>query len=222
MNNNVTLICETLVIFTLVLVSFKLFRKEGLYIWVAIAAILANIMTLKNANILGLNSTCGAVLFASIFLATDIISEHYSKEDAKKAVNIAIFANIVLIVSSQICIKYIPSSIDFANGYITGLFSINLRVTLASIVCMYIANILDVYLFDRLKRACNNKHLWLRNNVSTMLCNCGENFMFICMAYIGIYSMTNIISIATSICIIEAIIALIDTPFLYISKKISG
>lgn len=59
------------------------------------------------------------------------------------------------------------------------------------------------------------------NNVSTMLCNCGENFMFIGMAYIGIYSMTDIISIATSICIIEAIIALIDTPFLYISKKIS-
>lgn len=46
--------------------------------------------------------------------------------------------------------------------------------------------------------------------------------MFICMAYIGIYNMTDIISIATSICIIEAIIALIDTPFLYISKKISG
>ena len=81
---------------------------------------------------------------------------------------------------------------------------------------------LDVYLFDRLKSVCNNKHLWLRNNVSTILCNCGENFMFICMAYIGIYSMTDIISMATSTCIIEAIIALIDTPFLYISKKISG
>ena len=37
-----------------------------------------------------------------------------------------------------------------------------------------------------------------------------------------LYLNNDIISMATSMCIIEAIIALIDTSFLYISKKISG
>jgi uncharacterized integral membrane protein (TIGR00697 family) len=204
----------------MVLISFKLFKKEGLFIWAALAPVLANIFTLKNANIFGLNCTCGSVLFASIFLVTDIISERYNEKESKKAIYIGVFSNIVLIISSQIALRYIPSNIDIMNNKLVDIFSLNLRVTISSIICFLLSNLLDVIIYNRLKKKTNNKLIWLRNNISTIICNCTENFLFIFLAYVGIFSIQDIIIIALSTSVIELIVAILDTPFLYIAKNI--
>ena len=99
------------------------------------------------------------------------------------------------------------------------LFGISIRTTIASMTMFFISNMLDVYLYNKLKDKFPNK-LWLRNNVSTILCNCIENYFFNTLAFIGIFSIPVIISIATTTSIIEIIIALCDTPFLYLSKKL--
>ena len=65
------------------------------------------------------------------------------------------------------------------------------------------------------------KRLWLRNNASTILCNCAENFGFITLAFIGIYDLETILTIAISTSIIEAIVAVCDTPFLYVAGMIN-
>ena len=79
----------------------------------------------------------------------------------------------------------------------------------------------DIYLYNKIKEKYPNK-LWLRNNISTILCNCLENYFFNTLAFIGIFSMNVIISIATTTTIIEIVIALCDTPFLYLSKKLKS
>lgn len=78
----------------------------------------------------------------------------------------------------------------------------------------------DVYLFNKIKEKMNGKGLWVRNNVSTILCNCIENFGFIALAFWGIYDLQTILTIAASTSIIEAIVAVLDTPFLYLAKKV--
>ena len=59
------------------------------------------------------------------------------------------------------------------------------------------------------------------NNVSTILCNCLENFGFIFLAFVGIYDGATILTIAASTSIVEAIVALCDTPFLYLAGGIN-
>lgn len=218
--NEVILIVEVVVVFSLLLAFHKLFGKEGVIAWVAIATILANIITAKNAMIFGLSTAIGTVMFASTFLATDILSECYSKEDAKKAIYIGLASNIVLISATQIALKYIPSPFDYANEAMTTLFALNLRISIASAAMYFIANMMDVYLFNKIKEQTNGKALWLRNNVSTILCNCLENFGFIGLAFYSIYDIKTIITIATSTSIIELIVAILDTPFLYMARKI--
>ena len=100
------------------------------------------------------------------------------------------------------------------------LFGLNLRISIASAVMYFISNMMDVVLFDKLKQKTNGKALWLRNNVSTILCNCLENFFFIGLAFWGIYDIKTILIIAGSTSVIEMIVAVMDTPFLYLSKKI--
>ena len=67
-----------IVVFTLVVLIEKLFKKEGLYVWLSIAVILANLTVCKMIDVFSFTTSLGNVLFASTFLATDIMSEKYS------------------------------------------------------------------------------------------------------------------------------------------------
>lgn len=218
--NEVVLITEVIVVFTLLLICHRFFGKEGVIAWVAIATVLANIITAKNAMIFGLSTAIGTVMFASTFLATDILSECYTKEDAKKAVYIGLFSNVVLISATQIALKYTPSPFDYANDAMNTLFALNLRISLASAAMYFIANMADVYIFNKIKEKMNGRAMWVRNNVSTILCNCLENFGFIGLAFWGIYDTETIITIAVSTSVIEAVVAVLDTPFLYFARTI--
>ena len=218
--NELLLFVEIIVVFSLLLLMKKFFGKNGVIAWVAIASILANIQVTKSIDIFGLSATLGNVLFASSFLATDILSECYGTKESKKAVFLGLFSVLVYIVITQISLLFIPNAIDIAHQPMTQLFSLAPRICLASVSMYFVANLLDVLLFEKLKKIFTGKKMWLRNNISTILCNCVENFGFVFLAFFGIYSIEEILIIALTTCVIETIIAICDTPFLYIAKKI--
>ena len=197
----------------------KIFKKEGLYAWISIALITANILVAKNIDILGLQATLGNILFASTFLATDILSEKYSAKESRKAVNIGIVSVILFTLATQFSLLFKPNEIDLVNDSLKNLFSLNLRISASSILMCYLSNLLDIYLFEKIKKKIPNK-LWLRNNIATIISNCLENYFFTILAFIGIYDIKTILSIATTTTILEIIIAVCDTPFLYLSKKL--
>ena len=218
---NVLLIFLNIVVcFTLVILVEKIFKKEGLYVWIAIALIMANILECKTIGLFGFTSTTGNVLFASIFLATDIMCEKYGKEYSKQAINLAVFAIIAFTAIMQIGLLFKPDPTDFAHDAMKTLFSLNLRITLSSLVMFYISNRLDIFLFEKIKNKLPNK-LWVRNNVATITSNVLENYFFIFFAFVGIYDFPTMINIATTISVVEIVIAIFDTPFLYLSKKLN-
>ena len=209
-----------IVTFSLVVLIEKLFKKEGLYVWLSIATILANLTVCKMIDVFSFTTSLGNVLFASTFLATDIMSEKYSKKDAKKGVYISIFSGITFIIITQLTLLFIPSADDVVNDAMKTLFSISIRTISASMIMFFISNMADIHIYNKLKEKYPNK-MWLRNNLSTIACNCIENYFFNTLAFIGIFPMSVIISIATTTTIIEIVIAVCDTPFLYLSKKLS-
>lgn len=217
--NNLIFIIETVTVFGLLTLTNKFFKRDGVIAWVAIATILANIITAKNATIFGMNTAIGTVMFASTFLATDILSESYGKKYANKAVLLGLFSSAVLIIATQIALLYKPSAFDYADSPMRTLFGLNLRISISSMIMYVIANLGDIFIFNKIKDKTGGKAMWLRNNVATILCNCLENFGFIGLAFWGIYDIKTIINIAVSTSVIELIAALIDTPFLYLNKK---
>ena len=206
--------------FGLVVLIEKLFKKEGLFVWVSISTIIANILVCKSINVLGLATCLGNVMFASNFLATDIMSEKYSYEDAKKAIIMAVCSQVIFIIMTQMALLYIPSDVDMTNDSMKTLFSINLRVSISSLVMFFLSNMADIYLFKKIKEKFP-KQLWLRNNVSTIVTNCLENYLFTFFAFVGIFPFGVMISSATVASVLEMIIAIADTPFIYLSKKIN-
>lgn len=220
MLNNILLFGSIIGVFSLMLVIKKFFGKEGLIGWIAIASILANIMIMKSVDLLGIGATLGNVLFASNFLATDMLTENYGYKEAKKGVLFGIFGVIVYLLVTQVALLFVPNASDFGHESFKTLFELAPRITLASVSLFAFSNFVDIRLYEFLRKKSNGKKMWLRNNVCTMVSNGCENFIFYLIAFGGVMSMSTILSVALSTTIIEIIIALCDTPFLYLSKKI--
>ena len=220
MTNEILMIFEMIIYFGILLLIKKFLGKEGIIGWMGIASILANIVLLKNINIFGISATLGNVLFASNFLATDILTENYGYKEAKKGVKFAIIALVIYLIIGQVSLLFVPNEFDTMQSTFEMLFSFAPRITLASISMFALSNFIDIRLYEYLRIKSDNKKMWLRNNVCTIICNGGENFLFYIIAFAGVMPMSEIIAIAISATIIEVIIALCDTPFLYLSKKI--
>lgn len=218
--NHLYLIIEIVVAFGLLLAAKKFFGKAGVLAWIALATIFANIFEAKNIDLFGLNLAAGHVMFGSVFLATDILSEYYGKKAAKTGVWVGLAADIALIATTQICRLYAPSAADTADPAIQRLFTMSLRITAASAVMFFISNWCDVLLFAKIRELTGGKYLWLRNNVATILCNCLENFLFYILAFYPMFSMGQIVSMGLATCLLEIIIGVCDTPFLYLAKKL--
>lgn len=218
--NELLMVIGIIGVFSLLLITKRFFGKEGLICWIGVATILAEIGVAKSVNILGLSATLGNIMFASNFLATDILVECYSEKEAKKSLKTGIWFLLIFLLVTQGMVMFKPNELDFANDSMKTLFSIVPRISFASITMLIIANFVDIKLYSFLKKKMNDKHMWLRNNISTILCNGVENFFFTVIAFLGVYSIKDIIIISVATTIIETIIAICDTPFLYLSKKI--
>ena len=205
--------------FSIEIIIEKIFKKEGLYAWISVALITANILVAKNINILSLQATLGNILFASTFLATDILSEKYSAKESRKAVNIGIISVILFMIATQFSLLFKPNNLDMVNDSLKNIFTFNLRISISSIVMCYLSNMLDIIVFEKIKKKTPNK-MWVRNNIATIISNCLENYFFTIFAFIGIYDLKTIFAIATTTTILEIMIAICDTPFLYLSKKL--
>ncbi len=209
----------TLVIsFTFVILSYKFLGKTGLFLWIAIATIVSNIQTVKLVNIFGIESSLGTILYGSTFLATDILNLKYGKKEAKKTILIGFLTMIVMTVFMSLCLKYAPSSNDFAQQSLTTIFTVNIRITIASLIAFAFSQFIDTILFQKLQKKYNK--LWLSNNASTMICQIIDTIIFCTITYYGLVDIQVIFQIMISMYVFKFVIALCDTPYIYIANKI--
>lgn len=226
MTNEILLVLSIFIIYGSELFMFKLFAKQGLYCFTVLATIAANIEVLIVINAFGMEMTLGNVLFASTFLATDIISEIYGKKDAKKAVHIGIVTSVIFIVFSQWWLLYIPAQSDFAMPALKTVFSNTPRLMLVSIIVYAIVQQFDVWAYHKwwefTKKRCgdSNRFLWVRNNGSTMVSQFLNNLLFTFGAFWGMHSIGTIWNIVISSYVIFLVTSLADTPFIYLARKI--
>ena len=132
--NELLFILTIVVCFTTTLVFYKFLGKNGLLIWVAIATIISNIETVKLVDLFGIETALGTVLYASTFLTTDILNEKYGKKFAIKALYIGFTSMVLMTVFTSIALLFKPSTSDFANESLKLIFTLNIRITIASLL----------------------------------------------------------------------------------------
>ena len=175
----------------------------------------------------GMDQTLGNTLFASSFLATDILSELYGKKEANKGVLVGIITTILFILLSTMWINYVPAEGDWAMPFVKQLFANTPRVLIASLVAYAVSEAFDVWLYhkwwDLTEQRFGNKDkcLWFRNNFSTLFSQLVNIVIFNFGAFLGIYSLSQLFSITIACYVIYIVTSLLDTPFIYLAKKIA-
>ena len=226
MINELLLIGSVIFIFAMALAGYAFFGKTGLYCLSATATVLANIEVLILINAFGVEQTLGNVLFAVTFLITDILSECEGKKAANKAVFIGMFTSVFFLLLSQSWLLYIPNENDWASPAINTIFSNTPRMLIASFAVYAVSQMFDVWLYHKwwafTEKKCGDKRrfLWLRNNGSTLISQLINTLLFTFLAFFGTYDFGTLISIFFSSYVIYIFTSLLDTPVVYLARKI--
>ena len=221
---NEILIATTLLLtFGSVLLWFRLFRRAGLYALTAFITIVANIEVCILVDAFGIEMTLGNMLFAGTFLATDILSEVYGREDANKCVKVGILTSVSMIVLTSLWMLYTPSANDFVFPAVVTVFSNTPRVLIASLVVYAICQVVDVHLYHCIwyMTGKNEKHMWMRNNVATLVSQALNAVLFNFIAFYGTVDMSTMCSIILANFSITVVTSLLDTPVLYLARHIA-
>lgn len=207
--------------FFCIIFAYKKFGKLGLYIWVPISTILANIQVVMLVKLFGMDATLGNILYAGGFLVTDILAENYGKKEAKLAVSLGFFSLIATTIIMQIAINFNPlvvdNSLEIFNG-VKNIFALMPRLAIASLTAYLISQNYDIFAYEFIKsKFSSRKYIWLRNNLSTMTSQLLDNAIFTIIAFLGVFPLEVLINIFISTYVIKFIVALCDTPFIYLA-----
>ncbi len=219
MTNELLWILVFLIDFSALLLIYKFFGRIGLFAWVAMATVIANIQVIKVIQLCGITATLGNVLYASIFLATDILSENYSKKDAALAAILGFVSMLALPLLMTLSLLFKPGEGDFSQEALKTLFGVVPRVVAGSAVAYIVSQIHDVWSYHFIKtKMPSTKMLWLRNNGSTLVSQLLDSLIFSTIAFYGLYPTRIFLEIVLTTYLLKAVCALLDTPFIYLAK----
>ena len=239
-NTEVVWFLMLILCFLSILVFLRLFGYVGLYVYSAIAIIAANIQVLKQANFNFFSSinekiipfyepspiALGTILFASTFLCTDILSEYYGKEKARKNVLIGFCSFFLMTILMLVTIGIQPAEdewVSMVQESLAILFTPMTSIFVASMIAYLISQYFDIWFFSYLKTVSSNKLLWLRNNVSTAVSSLIDNTIFSIFAWIILnpypFPLSDVImTFILGVYLLRVFIAILDTPFIYLAK----
>ncbi|WP_179349926.1 queuosine precursor transporter [Winogradskyella pacifica] len=160
----------------------------------------------------------GILPYPITFLITDLISEIYGKKRANDIVVVGIFASLF-----SLLIIYIASSVPATNwSYVDDtmfnkVFGNTSLAVFASMITYLFAQFVDIQIYHFWKRLTKGKHLWLRNNFSTWFSQFIDTFTIVSLlCTFGIIDWDNFAGLLISGFIFKVLVALLDTPFLYL------
>ena len=150
------------------------------------------------------------------FLVTDLISELYGQRKANLVVFSGFIASMFVLLFLWLGSQFeaIPSSIVNDSIY-NSVFQNAWRLIAASMVAYLIAQFIDVRIFHFWKKLTNGKHLWLRNNGSTIASQLVDTSLVICILFIGVWDGRQIFNGIIDGWLFKMLMAFIDTPIIY-------
>lgn len=176
---------------------------------ITIASVLAN----KIISVAGFYVPAGVLAFSVTFICTDVISEIWGKERAGRTVLGGFIALVAALALVQLSLAWPPAPFWEGNAAFRAILGSTSRIIVASFVAYLASQFHDVWAFHFWKRATGDRHLWLRNNLSTAVSQFIDSFLFIFIAFYGVMPLWPLILGQWAI---KLAISILDTPLVYL------
>lgn len=160
--------------------------------------------------------------FPLTFLVTDVVSEIYGERQARYFVVLGFSMTLVLLALVLIGLSLPPATGYQLEASYQSVFAPTWRLFFASMLAYLFAQMVDVRVYHFVKRLTGGRWLWLRNNASTMTSQLVDSFT---VAFVFLYAneavfsgtVGDLIVIVLSAYVAKVIIALLDTPLIYLA-----
>lgn len=224
-------------------------RRERVFL--VLAGVFLSAMTLLNVigitkfvQLGPLAVAVGVLPYPITFLCTDLISELYGKSRANFLVTVGLFINgfiLLVMTAGQYATSVDPANMppwqilqlakpiplpsgDSLEGSVelfTVMYAMTSGAVTASMAAYITAQYCDVQLFHFWKRVTKGKHLWLRNNFSTLLSQLVDSVMVVTVTFGAVFlrgemAFQTLLVLVASNYGFKAAVALLDTIPLYI------
>jgi uncharacterized integral membrane protein (TIGR00697 family) len=180
----------------------------------------------RDGNIYTMSVPVGVLAYPVTFLATDLISELFGRKKAQLVVWVGFFLNFFMLLVMSVG-HWLPNTGGVSGGLplFEGVYEFMVGNTIASMIAYLTAQTVDVRLFHFWKNLTGGKHLWLRNNASTMFSQLVDSTAILTILYLSGNLGDNVDSVATLIILIinsylfKFFFALFDTPLFYLGVR---
>jgi uncharacterized integral membrane protein (TIGR00697 family) len=210
-------------------IGVKIFSLEETFSWKP-----ANIKLF--GDVYSFNLTCGVLLWPVVFIMTDIINEYYGL----KGVRFLSWMTVILIAYAFLmifgAINTSPNSwwvtskqdigIESMDVAYNGIFGQGLGIVIASMTAFLLGQLVDVFVFHKIKKVTGEKKIWLRATGSTLISQLIDSFVVLIIAFYfypkyvpnqgSPWPFNQIIAICIVNYIYKFIMAIILTPVIYL------
>lgn len=173
------------------------------------------------------NMTAGVILWPFVFIMTDIINEYFGKDGVRKLS----YLTVVMLIYSFIMVRvamglnganfWINSGsnkgiIDMSSAY-NSVFGAGLMIIIGSLVAFLVGQMVDAFIFTKIKDKTNNKFIWLRATGSTVVSQFIDSYVVLIIAFYigGTFSFKQVMAIGTINYIYKLTMSVVLLPLLY-------
>lgn len=181
--------------------------------------------------------TAGVLLWPVVFVMTDVINEYYGPKGVRflSFLTIGLIAFAFLLFTGAIALSpadfwatnYFPGVPD-SDAAFRGIFGQSQAIIVASLVAFLVGQLLDVYVFHRIKRLTGEKRIWLRATGSTLVSQAVDSFVVLFIAFYvaprvagnaAPWSFARVMAICAGNYIYKFAVALLLTPVIYAAHR---
>lgn len=185
--------------------------------------------------ILDFNLTAGVILWPVVFITTDIINEYYGKSGVKKisflTAGLITFSFLIIFIVTSLSPADFwmnvnskdPNGSSFDVNYAYNLiFRQGMGIIVGSLIAFLIGQLLDVYIFQKLRKYTGPKMIWLRATGSTLVSQFVDSFVVLGIAFylLGNWSFAQVMAVGIINYIYKFSVAILLTPAIYLAHNI--
>lgn len=175
------------------------------------------------------NLTAGVVIWPIVFITTDLINEYFGKPGVKRisylTAGLIAYAFVVIFLTMLLAPadwwvdanNTDPDGNTFNIHYaFNKIFGQGQRIIIGSLTAFLLGQLVDVFVFQKLKRVTGNRMLWLRATGSTLVSQFIDSFVVLFIAFYGVFTHSQIVAIGITNYIYKFFIAIALTPVIYL------
>ena len=208
----------------------------GIFVTNAIIAEILGTKIFDFSYLKNFSLSVGVLIWPVVFITTDIINEYFGKSGVKKisyfTIILILYVFLIVFLSTKLTPNTYwlninstdnsgnPFDIDYAYNTI---FLQSTGIIIGSVFAFLIAQLLDVFIFQKIKKITKGKFIWLRATGSTLISQLIDSFVVLTIAFYFLapegkeWSINQVFVVGFDNYTFKFFVAIIITPFIYLA-----